>query len=190
VEEMDSKNFEEKTIKRNELFHGNIIDFVVDDVSLPNGKMATRELVFHHGAVAIMAVDDQERMVFVWQFRKPLEKMTLEIPAGKIDPGEEQTPEYTAKRELEEETDFQADHWEEIVGMYSTPGFSNEFLTIYWAEQLHKAKHPLAADDDEFLSVVALTLAEAKNEIAKGTICDAKTIYAVTYWELRMLKGR
>ncbi len=74
--------------------------------------------------------------------------------------------------------------------MYSTPGFSNEFLTIYWAEQLHKSKHPLAADDDEFLSVVALTLAEAKNEIAKGTICDAKTIYAVTYWELRMLKGR
>jgi ADP-ribose pyrophosphatase len=187
---MDRENLEEKTVKRNEIFHGNIIDFVVDEVRLPDGKMATRELVFHHGAVAIMAVDDQEKMLFVRQFRKPMEKITLEIPAGKIDPGEENTPEQTAKRELEEETDYQANHWEKICGMYSTPGFSNEFLTIYWAEELHKAAHPLAADEDEFLSVVALTLAEAKAEIVKGTICDAKTIYAVTYWELRMLKGR
>lgn len=187
---MKKQELEEKTTKRTEIFQGKIIEVVLDEVTLPDGRPALRELVFHHGAVAIMALDHLGRMLFVRQFRKPLEKVTLEIPAGKIDPGEEQSPEQTAKRELEEETDYQAAHWEKISGMYSTPGFSNEFLTMYWAEDLQKAANPLSADDDEFLAVEALTLAEAKAAIQSGLICDAKTIYAVTYWELRLVKGR
>ena len=80
------KDFEEKTIVRNEIFHGKIIDVVVDDVALPNGGTSKRELVFHPGGVAVIAVTEENKMIFVRQFRKPLEKVILEIPAGKIDP--------------------------------------------------------------------------------------------------------
>lgn len=186
---MTPSNFEEKTTKRTEIFKGNIIDVYVDDVTLPDGRHATRELVLHHGAVAVLAVTNEQKIVLVRQFRKPLERDTLEIPAGKIDPGEENDPIHTAKRELEEETDYQANEWKEIVGMYSTPGFSDEFLTIYEAKHLTKAARPLAQGEDEFLQCEELTLSEVKDAIASGLICDAKTLYAVTYWELQLTKG-
>lgn len=186
---MKPSKFEEKTTKRTEIFKGKIIDVYVDDVKLPDGRSATRELVLHHGAVAVLAVTDEQKIVLVRQFRKPLERDTLEIPAGKIDPGEEHAPLHTAKRELEEETDYQADTWTEIVGMYSTPGFSDEFLTIYEAKQLKKADRPLDQDEDEFLQCEELTLAQVKEAIDSGLICDAKTLYAVTYWELQLTKG-
>ena len=85
---LEFQDFEEKTIHRNEIFHGNIIDVCVDEVQLPDGSQSQRELVFHPGGVAIIAITDEDKMVFVKQFRKPLESVILEIPAGKIDPGE------------------------------------------------------------------------------------------------------
>src|SRR5699024_10405086 len=98
------EDFEEKTIKRQELFHGKIIDVVLDDVALPMGGTAQRELVFHHGGVGILAITPENKLLLVRQFRKPLEQVSLEIPAGKIDSGEGQHPEVTGARELEEET--------------------------------------------------------------------------------------
>lgn len=183
------EDFEEKTIERKEIFHGKIVDVFLDDVQLPNGGTAKRELVFHPGGVGIIAITEENKMMFVKQFRKPLEKVILEIPAGKIDPGEGRHPEETGSRELEEETGYRAKEMKKVGGMYLSPGFSNEMLYLYHAIGLEKVENPLPQDEDEVLELYELTLAEAKAAIADGTICDAKTMYAVTYWELLQANG-
>lgn len=181
-------DFEEKTLERKKIFHGKIIDVVLDKVALPNGETAERELVFHPGGVGIVPILEDGRMLFVRQFRKPLEKVILEIPAGKIDPGEEEHPDVTARRELEEETGYRAEVWEHLTDMYVSPGFASECLHMYYAEGLTRVDHPLPQDEDEIIELQALTLKEAKQAMADGTICDAKTAYAVTYYELKLLK--
>ena len=105
---LNNKQFEEKTISRKEIYSGKIIDVAVDEVRLPDGGTSKMELVFHPGGVGIIAFDEHDRLLLVKQFRKPLEKVILEIPAGKIDPGEGKNPEMTAARELEEETGYRA----------------------------------------------------------------------------------
>ncbi|BCA84831.1 ADP-ribose diphosphatase [Enterococcus saigonensis] len=177
-------DFEEKTIQRKELFHGKIIDVFLDDVALPNGGTAKRELVFHPGGVGIIAITPENKLLLVKQFRKPLEKVILEIPAGKIDPGEGSHPEVTGARELEEETGFTAKEMKHVGSMYLSPGFSNEMLHLYHAVDLSEVKNPRAQDEDEVLELYALTLAQAKEAVKTGQICDAKTMYAITYWEL------
>ena len=112
----------------------------------------------------------------------------MEIPAGKIDPGEGQQPEKTASRELEEETGYRTDNLMYISEMYLSPGFSNEKLYIYLATDLVKVENPRPQDEDEVLELYELTLAEAKQAIQDGEICDAKTIFAVNYWELLQYK--
>src|SRR5690625_869661 len=102
------KQFEEKTIRTEHLFTGNIITVQVDDVTLPDGKLAKRELVKHPGAVAIIPITEEGKIVFVKQYRKPLERTLVEIPAGKIEPNEKK--EITALRELAEETNYTTDH--------------------------------------------------------------------------------
>ena len=185
---LNDEKFVEKTLSRQQIFEGNIIDVAVDEVRLPDGSTATRELVFHPGAVAIIPITADNKMVLVKQFRKPLEKIVLEIPAGKIDPGEQDRPIETARRELEEETAYQAKVLEPVTAMYVSPGFANELLHIFYAEDLIKVDNPLPQDEDEVLELYELTLQEAKQEIANGLICDAKTLYAVQYWELMELR--
>ncbi|MEO1768473.1 NUDIX hydrolase [Candidatus Enterococcus ferrettii] len=185
---LEYKDFEEKTIQRKEIFKGKIIEVVVDDVALPMGGEAKRELVFHHGGVGIIPITKENKMIMVKQFRKPLEKVVLEIPAGKIDPGEGQQPEKTARRELEEETGYRAEKLDYVAEMYLSPGFSNEKLYIYLGQQLEKVENPRPQDDDEVLELYELTLEEAHQAITDGLICDAKTIYAVQYWELVQVK--
>ncbi|HIX70963.1 MAG TPA: NUDIX hydrolase [Candidatus Enterococcus stercoravium] len=184
------EDFEEKTLKRQELFHGNIIDVVLDDVALPMGGTAQRELVFHHGGVGILAITPENKLLLVRQFRKPLEQVSLEIPAGKIDPGEGQHPEVTGARELEEETGYRPGELVHVASMYLSPGFSNEMLHIYQALDMVKVENPRAMDEDEVIEVLQLTLDEAKAAVATGEICDAKTLYAIQYWELALAKGR
>ncbi|WP_086444114.1 NUDIX hydrolase [Candidatus Enterococcus lemimoniae] len=185
---MNFEEFEEKTISRKEIFKGKIIDVVLDEVRLPNGETGTRELVFHPGAVAVIPITADHKMIMVKQFRKPMEKILLEIPAGKIDPGEQHHPKVTAERELEEETGYRANKFTFVTSMYVSPGFADELLHIYYAEDLEKVPNPRPQDDDEVLELYTLTLDEAKAEIASGLICDAKTIFAVQYWELQQLK--
>lgn len=188
---LEFQDFEEKTIHRKEIFHGNIIDVCVDEVQLPDGSHSQRELVFHPGGVAIIAITDEDKMVFVKQFRKPLESVILEIPAGKIDPGENIHPLITGQRELEEEVQLQAKDWELVAQMYLSPGFANEQLYIYHAKHLSKVENPKAMDEDEVLEVYELTLEEAKQAILNREICDAKTIFAIQYWEnLKFKEGR
>ena len=188
---LEFQDFEEKTIHRKEIFHGNIIDVCIDEVQLPDGSQSQRELVFHPGGVAIIAITDEDKMVFVKQFRKPLESVILEIPAGKIDPGENIHPLTTGQRELEEEVQLQAKDWELVAQMYLSPGFANEQLYIYHAKHLSKVENPKAMDEDEVLEVYELTLEEAKQAILNREICDAKTIFAIQYWEnLKFKEGR
>lgn len=187
---LEFKDFEEKTIHRKEIYHGKIIDVALDEVLLPDGKTtASRELVFHPGGVGLIVLTPENKMVFVKQFRKPLERVILEIPAGKIEPGEND-PAATGLRELEEETGYQATSVELVTSMFLSPGYANERLYIYETKGIHKVAHPLAQDEDEVIEVYELTLAEAKKAIEADLICDAKTLYAVQYWELLIAKGR
>lgn len=176
------KKFEEKTIETKQIYQGKIIDLQVDDVTLPNGKTAKRELIKHPGAVAIIPITNDNKILFVKQYRKPLEKTLLEIPAGKLEEGEE--PEKTAERELEEETGYQAESLTYVTSFYTSPGFANELMYIYLTKDLKKLAEPVAGDEDEFVEVVALSLEEAKAHVKNQDIHDAKTNYAILYLEM------
>lgn len=173
------KKFEEKTIKTEAIYDGKILKLQVDDVTLPNGKTAKRELVKHQGAVAIIPITKDNKIVFVEQYRKPLEKSLIEIPAGKLEAGEE--PRTTAVRELEEETGYTTNSLSFVTSFYSSPGFADELLHIYITDQLERLDKPVAGDDDEFVEVLELTLDEAKRCVEEERIHDAKTNYAILY---------
>ncbi|MCS1350831.1 NUDIX hydrolase [Mechercharimyces sp. CAU 1602] len=176
-------HLEEKTINSQVLFEGRIIKVQIDEVSLPNGNTSTRELVKHPGAVSILAITEEEKIVLVRQYRKPLEKAILEIPAGKIDPGE--NPQHCAKRELEEETGYLAQEMDEVLSFYTSPGFSDEIVYIYEAKKLTQGE--AKPDADEFVETVELTLTEALEKISSHEIHDAKTVTAIYYWQNQLL---
>ncbi|WEG11454.1 NUDIX hydrolase [Pullulanibacillus sp. KACC 23026] len=174
----------EKTLSSKVLFEGRVIDVYFEEVELPNGQTSTREIVKHPGAVAIIPINSKGELLLVRQFRKPLEKILYEIPAGKLEKGEE--PESCAYRELEEETGFKALGLEKIAEFYTSPGFADEKIFIYYTNQLEQGQAEL--DEDEFLDLVPVSLNEAKDMVKDGRIGDAKTVYAVQYLELLELK--
>lgn len=178
------KNLEEKTINTESLYKGKIIDLEVQEVQLPNGAFSKREIVNHPGAVAVICITEENKMVMVRQYRKALRKSIIEIPAGKLDPGE--TPENCAKRELEEETGIIAGSLIKCDSFYTSPGFANELVYVFEAEDLSAGK--IHTDEDEFVVRIDVTLSEAKDLIKNGEIHDAKTIYAIQYWELKLHK--
>lgn len=177
--------FEEVTVSSQSIFQGKIISLQVDTVKLPDGSEATREIVRHPGAVAVLAIHEG-KMVVVEQYRKPLNKSEIEIPAGKLDPGE--SPEKAAMRELKEETGYTADSLIPLGSYYTSPGFADEIIYIYAAENLQQGEMQL--DEDEFLQVTELTLEEAYEAMRQGRIHDAKTIHALYAWHLRILTGK
>ncbi|KQL50129.1 ADP-ribose pyrophosphatase [Brevibacillus choshinensis] len=176
----------EKTISSQSIYDGRIIKVKVDEVLLPNGNTAKREIVNHQGAVAVMPLTDDGKMIAVRQFRKPLERTIVEIPAGKLEPGEE--PLACAIRELEEETGYAAKHMELLSSFYTSPGFADEILHVYVATGLTKGES--RPDEDEFVDVLELTLEEAKELHHTGEIRDAKTVVALFAWENRVLRSR
>lgn len=175
----------ERTIKTEPIFEGKIISLQVDTVELPEGRTATREIVKHPGAAAVIALLDGKLLV-VEQFRKPLEKFQIEIPAGKLDPNED--PMTAAARELEEETGYRAEQLQPVSAFFTSPGFADEKLYVYFADHVVPGK--LNPDEDEYLQVQAITMEEAEAYIADGRIGDAKTILAVYAWKLYRLTGR
>ncbi|HFR3308212.1 TPA: NUDIX hydrolase [Streptococcus suis] len=177
-------NFEEKTIERTEIFKGHIFDVVVDDVQLSDGTMSKRELIFHRGAVCILAVTPEGKMILVKQYRKAIERAIYEIPAGKLELGEEDTLEDAALRELEEETGYTSDKLTLLADFYSAIGFCNERNRLYLADNLIKVENPRPMDEDEVIELHEVTLEEALNLLATGDICDAKTIMAIQYLQL------
>jgi ADP-ribose pyrophosphatase len=183
---MNYTDFEEKTISRKDIFKGHIIDVKLDEVALPNGAgIAQRELVFHNGAVCVMPITPENKLVLVGQFRKALERVIYEVPAGKLEQGEAADVQAAMLRELEEETHYTAGHVEKIFEFSSAPGFCSEVIHMFYADQLTIVEHPRPADDDEVLDLIEVSLGEAKAMIADGRIYDAKTIMAVQYWELK-----
>jgi len=177
--------FEEKTLSRKEIYQGPIFKLVQDQVELPEGKgTAQRDLIFHNGAVCVLAVTAEDKIVLVKQYRKAIEDVSYEIPAGKLETGENADPMAAALRELEEEVAYTA-KLELLYDFYSAIGFCNEKLKLYLASDLTKVDNPRPQDDDETLEVLEVSLEEAKNLIQSGHICDAKTIMAIQYWELQ-----
>jgi ADP-ribose pyrophosphatase len=167
----------EKTLETRKIFSGKIIKVRVDTVSLPNGQQSTREVVEHTGAVAIIAVDNNDEIILVQQYRKPVERVLLEIPAGTMEEGED--PLMCAQRELREETGFTAEHWEKILSYYSAPGFTDEYLHLYIATSLTGGEIKL--DHDEFVETIRMPLHEAYDLIFNGQIADGKSIIGIQY---------
>lgn len=165
----------EKTVDSREVFKGRIIRVRLDTVRLPNGKESTREVVEHPGGVAILAIDSEDRVLLVRQYRYPFERVLTEIPAGKREPGE--PPFITAQRELQEEVGATADTWTELGTLIPSPGCYGETLYLYMAQDLHfGATHP---DEDEFLEPLRVPLDEAVRQCMDGTLTDAKTVAAI-----------
>jgi ADP-ribose pyrophosphatase len=170
---MQDKELREVLTKQEVMFQGRMIRLDRDTVRLPNGAETTREVVRHPGAVAVVALKD-DNILLVRQYRYPIEQITLEIPAGKLDKGE--APLVCAERELREETGYSGKLT--FVGkFYSTPGFSDEIMHLFVATEL--VWNPLTADDDEFLSVVAIPWQEALTRAQQSEFIDAKTILGI-----------
>ena len=177
--------FEEKTISRKEIYKGPIFQLVQDQVELPSGKgTAQRDLIFHNGAVCVLAVTLENKIVLVKQYRKAIEKVSYEIPAGKLEIGENADPEAAALRELEEEAAYTG-KLSLVYDFYSAIGFCNERLKLYLVSDLTKVENPRPQDEDETLELLEVSLDQAKELIQSGDICDAKTIMAIQYWELQ-----
>ncbi len=178
-------NYEEKTVSEKHIYKGNIINVDNLTVTLPDGRQATRDIVRHPGASVVVPLNEKGEVYMVRQFRKPIDAVTLEIPAGKLDPGED--PLICAKRELKEETGLEAKEIKHLVSIHSTPGFSNEVLHMYSATGLSEGES--CADEDEFISTEKYPVADLIEMILNGKITDAKTIVGVLLAD-KILSGK
>lgn len=186
VRERTLKKFEEKTLHSEAIFKGKVISLQLDDVLLPNGQRAKREIVKHPGAVAIIALTKDNKLVVVEQYRKALERSIVEIPAGKLEPGE--APEVTARRELEEETGYGCHELTLLQSFYTSPGFADECIHIFVARDLYVIEERAAMDEDEFVELLEISLQEALQFVKEQKILDAKTAFAVQWLQLQMQK--
>jgi ADP-ribose pyrophosphatase len=162
----------EKTISSETVFEGRAINVRIDTVRRPDGVETTREIVEHPPCVAILAVDENNNVILERQFRKSIEKVLLEIPAGGIEPGE--SPAAAVRRELREETGLSPKNVKRLAGFYSSPGYSDEYLYLYLATELTPS--PLEAEDTAGIDVVRVPLDEIPALLASGKVNDAKTV--------------
>ncbi|MDI6749816.1 MAG: NUDIX domain-containing protein [Pseudomonadota bacterium] len=181
---MDESEFIEETLESEQVFDGRLLKVFSDKVRLPDGDESWREYVKHPGAVVIIAVLDNGKLLFERQYRHPLRRVFLEIPAGKIDPGEHILD--TARRELREETGYKARTWRHLGTLHPCIGYSDERIEIFWAEGLSFVGAEL--DDGEILELCELSLADALLAVRDGEITDAKTIAALL-WAEKTLSG-
>lgn len=176
------KKFEERTIQSTPIFSGHVVSLKVDEVELPNGQVGKREIINHPGAVAIIAITDEGKMIVVEQYRKALERSIVEIPAGKLERGEE--PSVTARRELAEETGLDCKELVPIQSFATSPGFADEVIHLFVARGLFPCEQPAYLDDDEFLELLEVTVEEAEEMVQRGIIYDAKTAFAVLWLKM------
>jgi len=162
----------ETLVRKKTVWRGNAVDFRVDTVKLPNGKPATREFLDHPGAVGVVPFLDPKTVIMVRQYRHPIGQVTMEFPAGKLDPGESVMT--CVKRELQEETGYTARKIKPLIRYWPTPAFANEELHLFVAEGLKEGK--MRTDEDEFLECVAVPFRKALDMVRRGKIRDSKTI--------------
>ena len=172
----DFKNLTEVKTGSEEVFDGVILHVFKDTVALPNGNPAIREVIRHVGAVGVIPVTDDGKVIIEKQFRYPLSSVITEIPAGKLDSFTEDRLS-AAKRELEEETGYTAKEWVSMGDYYPTPAYCDERITLYLARGLELGQRHL--DEDEFLNFEFVPLAELVDEVMAGRITDGKTQVAV-----------
>jgi ADP-ribose pyrophosphatase len=162
----------EETLSSKVVYSGRVVRLRVDDIKLPDGRQTIREVVEHSDCVAVIPLDADGNVLLVRQFRKPVEKDLLEIPAGCIDPGEE--PVATVRREMREEIGYLPRKIERLGGFYASPGYCTEYLHLYLANDLVPDR--LQAEDTDSIELVRVPLSWIAGLIASGDICDAKSI--------------
>ncbi|NLL90492.1 MAG: NUDIX hydrolase [Dehalococcoidales bacterium] len=159
-------------------FKGEILNVRVDEIRMPDGSTATREIIEHSDAVAVVPIDRQGNILLVKQYRRAAGKELLEIPAGSVEPGEK--PEETAKRELQEEIGYLPNKIVSMGGFYASPGYNTEYLHLYMATDLVPAK--LHAEDTDSIEVVPVPVKSITDYIKSGKIRDAKSIAGILYY--------
>ena len=162
----------EKQLTSEDIFDGVILHVKRDTVALSNGNTTVREVIRHIGAVCVIPVTENNEVIMERQYRYPLDRVILEIPAGKLDAANEDRLS-AIKRELREETGYTADEWMEIGDFHPAPAYSDEYITMYLARGLHKGEQDL--DADEFLDIYTIPLEELVREVMAGRISDAKS---------------
>ena len=162
----------EKTLSSQLVYEGRAVKLRVDTVQMASGRKTTREIVEHSDCVAIIAIDANDNLLLVKQYRKAVGKELLEIPAGGIDPGED--PVTAVRRELREETGYLPRKVERLTGFYSAPGYCTEYLHLYLATDLIPSQ--LHAEDTANISLIRVPVGQISSLIASGSICDAKSI--------------
>ena len=165
----------EKTLSSEKIFDGHILHVRRDTIELPDGSRGYREVVDHPGGVCVLALDDENRALIVSQYRYPYEKVLREIPAGKLEYGED--PTQAAIRELKEETGAVAGDFRPLGDLYPSPGYCGEVIRMYLARELTFGETHL--DEDEFLNLERVPFDQLVEEVLSGGIRDAKTIAAV-----------
>ncbi len=182
----DDLHLIETCIESEPIWKGRLLDVRRDRVRLPDGSEGVREYVTHPGAVVMIPVLDDGRIVFERQYRYPVGRVMLELPAGKIEPDEDTL--ITAQRELAEETGYAAANWRHLGTMHPTIGYADERIEIYLARQLTQLESN-ALDEGEFLEVLTLTLDEALSEVRAGRLTDGKTLSALLWAEKVLREG-
>lgn len=167
-----------ETLHSETVYVGNIFALRADEVRMPGGRTARREVVEHYGAVAIVALDDDRNVVMIYQYRHPLGRRLWELPAGLLDMGGE-PPHLTAARELQEEAGLAADQWRVLVDLDSTPGFTDESVRVYLATGLREVDRPEAHDEEADLRVERVPLAGAVARVFSGEIVNSTTVAGI-----------
>ena len=181
---MSERDLTEHPLSSRNVYRGRLLDVREDEVRLPDGSTSRREYIVHPGAAVMLAMPDAQSVIIERQYRYPLREHVYELPAGKIDPGED--PLDTAKRELLEETGYRARDWRHLLSTYPVVGYSNERVELYLARDLEHVGHAL--DEGEFLDVLVVPLAEAMDWMRLGRIKEAKTIVGLLLAE-RIVRG-
>lgn len=175
-----------KRIRRREIYRGRVFTIIADDVEYPSGNRSVREVAEHAGGAVALAVSPDRTIILIRQHRYPFDEFIWELPAGKLNPGED--PLHCAQRELEEEAGYRASSWRKLTSIYTSPGFCSEVLHCYLATGLTPGPHGrMPEEGEETMTVSIVPLAEAIAMIERGEIVDAKTICSILLGE-RMLR--